>query len=144
MARTTPTNEVRDKVLAVTFNRTGDVVASAGNDGTVRLWDIRNSQPKVWFAIRYPVMSAAFNPAGDRLIAGLADGTVHTFDGRTLQPLGAAFGAHAHEVHSLTYSPDGNRMLPAEEITLCAYGTRRRTRQSVIRWLDITVVCPPL
>lgn len=63
----------------------GEIVATSGNDGTVRLWS------KVGIALGSPIMSAAvpancvaFSKDGTRIIGGYKDGTIVIFDRKTL------------------------------------------------------------
>jgi WD40 repeat protein len=63
-------------------------LASAGKDGTARLWDLAGGAP---VTLHHPdaVFAAAFSPTGDRLATGCADGAVRFWDadGRELRTL---------------------------------------------------------
>ena len=68
-------------VLAVDLSADGDLVASGGVDGTVRVWRRGDGDRlKVFARHRGPVWSVAFAPDGETLLSGGADGLVLTYD----------------------------------------------------------------
>ncbi|HEY1368570.1 MAG TPA: hypothetical protein VGF23_15725 [Gaiellaceae bacterium] len=99
-----------DAVRAVAFSPDGSVLASASDDGTLRLWNVRTHQ-----GIGQPlrghgdggVNGVAFSPDGTMLASGGDDGTVRLWDVRTRTQVGAALRAHAKPVWTVAFSPDG-------------------------------------
>ena len=95
----------------------GRRLASAGADGTVRLWDVARSAP-VGPPLEVDadgVWSVAFSPDGRMLATGGADWTVRLWDvGRGTQ-LGDALEGHTGEVRSIAFSRDGTRLASASE-----------------------------
>jgi WD40 repeat protein len=65
----------------VTVSPDGDRAASAGHDGTVRLWDLRLRKELRRFEGHVGnVLCVAFTPDGAALLSGGEDGTVRAWD----------------------------------------------------------------
>ena len=56
----------------------------------------------------------AFSPDGQRLISGSRDGTVRLWDAVTGEPMGEPLQATPGIIHSLDFSPHGNRIVTAD------------------------------
>ena len=123
----------RSKVLSVAFSPKGDCFVSAGEDSTLRLWDLEGNPIGAPFVGHGDfVQSVAFSPKGDRIVSGSKDNTLRLWD---LQgnPIGAPFVGHSGSVWSVDFSPEGDCIVSGSD-------------DSTLRlWdLDGNLVSPPL
>ena len=66
-----------DDVRAVAVTADGHRAISAGNDGTVRVWDLQTGQLLAAFHGEAPVLSCAVTVDGTTVVAGDRFGRVH-------------------------------------------------------------------
>ncbi len=97
-----------DWVESVRFDRGGSVIVSAGDDGTVRIWDGRTGEPRgtLGRAGALELYDAAVSPAGDLVLAGGRDGTARLWRWRQ-RKLVARLRTPAERVNGVAFSPDG-------------------------------------
>ena len=107
-------------VEGMAFSRDGKLLASAGGDGTVRLWDTVTRQPvgaplRTGSGGQGGVFGVAFSPDGKLLASAGGDGTVRLWDTVTRQPVGAPLRATAGQtaVTGVAFSRDGKLLASA-------------------------------
>jgi WD40 repeat protein/serine/threonine protein kinase len=105
---------IRDKdkteFYGLAFSPDGEQLASAGGDGTIRIWDSRTGKVVKWFpAHKGRVSSVAFHRDGKHLASRGADKTVKVWDLTTTDE--AVFTKPCDEIsfgaYTVAFSPDG-------------------------------------
>jgi WD40 repeat protein len=105
-------------VTAVTVRADGQQLASAGADGTIRLWDVATGTqigPSLT-GHNGRVTAVVFNPRGTRLASAGADRMVCLWDVESTERL-RTFAGHAGWVYSVAFSPDGRWLASASADT---------------------------
>src|SRR5207302_2046486 len=97
-------------VRSVTFSPDGRRLASAGDDGTVKVWDADKGQELLSLKRHTsPVLSVAFSPDGLRLAAASGNKPVMVWDADKVQDLHELKG-HTGGVTSVAFSYDSQRL----------------------------------
>jgi WD40 repeat protein/serine/threonine protein kinase len=96
-------------VYAVTFSRNGRMLASAGDDKSVRLWDVlteKEVNALKWHTAR--VFDVAFSPDSKWLASASEDKTVRIWDLDNNAVERHTLNGHSGEVYCVQFSPDGS------------------------------------
>ncbi len=100
---------------AIAFSPDGATLATAGANGSIRLWDAATQQEigTPMSAGPGPVYALAFSPDGATLASAGADGTARLWDATTQQEIGTPMTAGPGPVYALAFSPDAGTLITA-------------------------------
>ncbi|HKP46716.1 MAG TPA: hypothetical protein VJT50_08955, partial [Pyrinomonadaceae bacterium] len=119
-------------VNGLALDPSGQILASAGNDMTIKLWDTRTGDLlRSLVGHQQSVWSVAFHPDGRSLASGSADGTVRlweTSSGNELYelkgPKRTDYARHVSQrVWSIAYDPDGQWLVSGHENAVVLWNT---------------------
>jgi len=109
------------RVLTIAFTPDSQIIAGAGADKIIRLWDILKRQKILTefdFVLRRRVQAISFSPDGQILVAGDSSGLIKFWNWQEKQEI-TRFEEDNFSVESLAFSPNGQRL-----VVVGGYGER--------------------
>ncbi|KAK9897458.1 WD40 repeat-like protein [Cystobasidium minutum MCA 4210] len=96
----------------VTRGGNRELIASASDDGTIKIWDLDTKEAIDQVELEYPVTAVKWSQDGQQLFIGGIDNDIHAYDLRSKSVLYTLFG-HNDTITSLSLSPSGTHILSA-------------------------------
>ena len=97
-------------ILALAYSPDGSRLASAGVDGTIKIWDTQTGRELQCIVTAGEPRSVAFSPDGKHLAAGISDNSVKTWEVETGKEV-RTFAGHTETVYGVAFSPDGKTLV---------------------------------
>ncbi|MCO6451648.1 MAG: hypothetical protein J5I90_12750 [Caldilineales bacterium] len=103
-------------VESMSMSPDGSLLATTGDDKTVRLWDGKTAEPVGEPLIGHTgrVLTADFSPDGKTLATGATDNTIILWNLATGEPLGPPLTGHGNWIRDVLFTADGNTLISAD------------------------------
>lgn len=123
----------QEGIMALAFHPAGQVLVSAGADGTLHLWQVATGQPyKDFVGHTNAITACSFSPDGRRLVSCGFDRTVRLWDVEKGVEL-FTMKAHTSSVQHVAFCPDGERIISSSyDETICLWNAA--DGQLLTRW----------
>jgi WD40 repeat protein len=101
------------EIFGLAFVPDGTLIATAGWDGYLRLWDPQTSTPLVKLrASAKPLSACAVSPDGKQYLTGSMEGILAVWDAATQQPVQTSV-VHTRPIADIRFSPNGTALATA-------------------------------
>jgi WD40 repeat protein len=101
------------EIFSLAFVPDGTLIASAGWDGFLRLWDPATATPLVKLrASAKPLSACAVSPDGKQYLTGSMEGILAVWDAATQQPVQSSL-IHTRPIAAIRFSADGRLLATA-------------------------------
>jgi WD40 repeat protein len=102
-----------DSVNGIAFSPNGNILASGGQYGRIKLWDVETGKETAELTDKYQAVECiVFSPDGKTLASGHEDNAIRLWDVKTGNLLSTLKG-HADSVWSVSFSPNGKTLASA-------------------------------
>ena len=98
--------ELKNTTQDIKFSRDGKLLVTAGEDGVVKVWDVKANKEVLSIDVGIRQVGAAFSPDGRLLASAGNDALVHIWDAGTDKEL-QTLGGHTGPIFFVDFSPDG-------------------------------------
>lgn len=95
----------KDAVTSATFSPDGTLLATAGDDRTVRLWSSKDGKLQAILQSEQSVLSLTFSPDGNRVVAGESENRIELWDIETHQNHSLSKNHFKSWVNSVAFRP---------------------------------------
>ncbi|MEU6036066.1 serine/threonine-protein kinase [Actinomadura sp. NPDC047616] len=131
------------------FNPSGELLVTAGEDGTVRLWDVsaRQISGEPLKVAAESARKATFDRVGELLATASVDGAVKLWDVKTRRQVGETLGVPMFDfsdrpgpVSDVTFSPDGDTLAAAGTKMLQMWDTDSRDKTGTLTFDKVNLM----